>query len=90
MFSTQAAKSFKNESIEFIYVDVRHDYCEVTEDLENYWPILRPGGIMAGHDYKENSEVLKQDWGLCEDGTRNDLAVKGAVNDFFPSKRFDN
>ena len=86
MLSTEAAKNFDKESIDFIYVDARHDYCGVTEDLEHYWPILKPGGIMAGHDYNENSEVRGQDWGLCGDGTRNDLAVKGAVNDFFIPK----
>ena len=29
----------------------RHDYCGVKEDLETYWPKLRRGGILAGHDY---------------------------------------
>lgn len=24
---------------------------EVTIDLEGYWPILRPGGVMIGDDY---------------------------------------
>ena len=86
MLSTEASKNFEKESIDFIYVDARHDYCGVKEDLEHYWPILKPGGIMAGHDYMENSEVRNQDWGLCEDGTRNEMAVKGAVNDFFAPK----
>ncbi len=86
MLSTEAAKFFEKESIDFIYVDARHDYCGVKEDLEHYWPILKPGGIMAGHDYNENSEVPGQDWGLCADGSRNELAVKGAVNEFFLSK----
>ena len=69
--------------VDFIYVDARHDYCGVTTDLEHYWTLLKPGGIMAGDDYKTNDEVRGQDWGLCEDGSRNDSAVKGAVNDFF-------
>jgi len=87
MLSTEAAKKFDKESIDFIYVDARHDYCGVTEDLKHYWPILKPGGIMAGHDYNENSEIgEEQDWGLCGDGTRNELAVKGAVNNFFLPK----
>lgn len=86
MLSTEAAKKFRNESIDFIYVDARHDYCGVKEDILHYWSILKPGGIMAGHDYNENSEIRGQDWGLCADGTRNDLAVKGAVNDFFLPK----
>jgi len=88
MLSTEAAKKFEKESIDFIYIDARHDYCGVKEDIEHYWPILKPGGIMAGHDYNENSEIPDQDWGLCGDGTRNEMAVKGAVNDFFLPKGY--
>jgi len=86
MLSTQAAKLFEKESIDYLYIDARHDYCGVLEDIKNFWSILKPGGIMAGHDYNENNEIRGQDWGLCGDGTRNEMAVKGAVNDFFLSK----
>ena len=89
MLSTEAAKDFEKESIDFIYIDARHDYCGVMEDIEHYWPILKPGGIMAGHDYNDNIEIgTSQDWGLCQDGTRNEMAVKGAVNDFFVPKGY--
>ena len=88
MYSTEAVKKFEKESIDYVYIDARHDYCGVKEDIELYWPILKPGGIMAGHDYNENSEIRGQDWGLCGDGSRNDMAVKGAVNDFFLSKGY--
>lgn len=85
--STDAAKDFHKESIDYVYIDARHDYCGVKADIEHYWPIVKPGGIIAGHDYNENSEIGdNQDWGLCSDGTRNDMAVKGAVNDFFLPK----
>ena len=44
----------------------RHDYCGVQEDLRNWWPKLRRGGIFAGHDYltADSPPVLdtKQDW----------------------------
>uniref|UniRef100_A0A7S3L567 Methyltransferase domain-containing protein n=1 Tax=Amphora coffeiformis TaxID=265554 RepID=A0A7S3L567_9STRA len=86
MLSTEAAMEFEPESLDYIYVDARHDYCGVMEDLEYYWPLLKPGGIMAGHDFKSATEVKGQDWGLCMDGTRNEGAVKGAVLDFFLSK----
>ena len=93
MLSTEASrliadkiKEGQESLVDFIYIDARHDYCGVTEDLEHYWSLLKPGGIMAGHDYKSNDEVNGQDWGLCEDGSRNDSAVKGAVNDFFVPK----
>ena len=37
---------------------------------------------MAGHDYLLAREVRGQDWSLCHNGTRNEGAVKGAVDDF--------
>lgn len=86
MYSTEAAKKIQPNSLDFAYIDARHDYCGAMDDLKAYWPLVKPGGIMAGHDYTENSEVRGQDWGLCQDGTRNEMAVKGAVNDFFLPK----
>lgn len=95
MFSSEAVSNFEKDSIDYIYVDARHDYCGVMEDLVNYWPIVKPGGIMAGHDYMTNPEVQKYskrigvplgDWGICGDGSRNEGAVKGAAEDFFTKK----
>ena len=86
MTTTQAAHHIENASVDYIYVDARHDYCGVTQDLETYWPKLRGGGILAGHDFVTNHELQQlspgQDWSLCEDGTRNEGAVKEAVTDF--------
>ena len=87
MRSTDAAKRFQDNYFDYIYVDARHDYCAVTEDIAYYWPKLRPGGVMAGHDFvtaKEAMDALgpQQDWSKCEDGTINARAVRGAVEDF--------
>lgn len=35
---------------DFIFVDGGHAYDQVKADFENYWPMLRPGGLMAFHD----------------------------------------
>mmetsp|Transcript_1044 Transcript_1044/g.1993 ORF Transcript_1044/g.1993 Transcript_1044/m.1993 type:complete len:295 (-) Transcript_1044:684-1568(-) len=92
MFSTQAAKFIPDNSLDFVYLDARHDYCAVTEDINLYYPKIRPGGILAGHDYLDNSDLKRMqpdnDWGLCMNGQRHEGAVKGAVQDFlrsFPS-----
>ncbi|PSC70066.1 O-methyltransferase [Micractinium conductrix] len=86
MFTSEAAPLVPNESLDYIYVDARHDYCGCLEDIENWWPKVKPGGIMAGHDYLDAKEVLvhrpNEDWALCMNGTRNEGAVKGAVADF--------
>jgi len=49
--SVDAARLFKNCSIDVVYVDGRHDYAGVLQDIEEWWPKLRPGGMLAGHDY---------------------------------------
>jgi hypothetical protein len=48
MSSVEAAPHVPDQSLDFIYIDARHDYCGVTEDLNAYWPKMRPGGIVAG------------------------------------------
>jgi Methyltransferase domain len=48
MTSLEAAQQIPDHSLDFVYIDARHDYCGVKEDLNAYWPKLRPGGILAG------------------------------------------
>jgi hypothetical protein len=94
MTTTEAAKLIPNLSLDFVYVDARHDYCGVMEDLVNYYPKLRSGGIMSGHDYKTAAEVRlinrNEEWGICENGTRHEGSVKGAVDDFIKSHKITN
>ena len=87
MRSTEAAQIIPDNSLDFVYVDARHDYCGVLEDLRAYYPKLRPGGILSGHDFLSVAEQKdldpKQDWSICSDGvTVNQGAVKGAVETF--------
>jgi len=35
---------------DFVFVDGGHDYETVQNDYEKYWPLVRPGGVMAFHD----------------------------------------
>ena len=69
MKSSDAAKLFEQNSIDFIYIDGNHLYKAVKEDLKNYFPIVKDGGIIAGHDYNTT------DWHLAD--------VVRAVNEFF-------
>ena len=57
-------------------------------DLHAYWPKLRDGGIMAGHDYiyaSEHHNWPDDDYSLNSDGTTDPYrrSVKGAVDEFF-------
>ena len=92
-FSTDCAELFPDTSLDFIYVDARHDRKGVLQDLVAYWPKLRQGGVMAGHDYMMQDEPhadldpgrIGDDWTTNFDGTSDasGRAVRGAVNDFF-------
>ena len=33
-----------------MYLDARHDFCSVLEDMEAWRPKLRRGGVLAGDD----------------------------------------
>jgi hypothetical protein len=86
-YTSHCAADARDNSLDFIYVDARHDRKGVTHDLHSWWPKLRCGGIFAGHDYVSQTEGpsrMGQDWTLNGDGTRDasGLVVKGAVNDF--------
>ena len=88
---TSDAADFIPSQIDFIYIDARHDYCGASEDIRVWWPKLRPGGVMAGHDYLTNAEMKAltpwQDWSVCANGTVNPGAVKQAVPDFAQRER---
>jgi predicted O-methyltransferase YrrM len=40
-----------NADYDLIFLDAMHDYESVKADIERWWPRLRPGGVMAFHDY---------------------------------------
>jgi len=42
---------FQDNSLDYIYIDGNHDYDHVKQDLELWWPKLKQGGLMSGHDY---------------------------------------
>ena len=51
MMSAEASKKFDDASIDLIFIDGDHSYEGCHGDIEAWWPKIRPGGIMMGHDY---------------------------------------
>lgn len=51
MTSAEAADRVPPHSLDFVYIDARHDYDSVREDLVLWHRRVRPYGVLAGHDY---------------------------------------
>ena len=51
-FSADAAKKFKDGSLDFVYIDGAHDFKNVAIDLCEWSKKVRVGGIVYGHDYQ--------------------------------------
>jgi hypothetical protein len=68
--SREAAEHFQNGQLDFAYLDAQHHYEAVKDDIALWYPKIRAGGILAGHDYM--------------DGTRSSgtYGVKSAVDQF--------
>jgi predicted O-methyltransferase YrrM len=49
--SAEAASELRDDSLDFVFVDAEHTHDAVTRDLAAWWPKVRPGGLLAGHDY---------------------------------------
>jgi Methyltransferase domain len=71
MTSIEAAPAVQDESLDFVYLDARHDYDSVREDLEAWWRKVRPDGLIGGHDYVD---------GVLPQGV---FGVRSAVDEFF-------
>ncbi len=50
MASVEAA-AYISEPLDFVYIDAEHSYDAVKQDLETWFPKVREGGIVSGHDY---------------------------------------
>lgn len=48
--SVEALSDIENESLDFVYIDANHSISFVWQDIRGWWPKLKIGGIMSGHD----------------------------------------
>jgi len=72
--SVEAAKDFKDESLDVVFIDMSHEYEDVKEDIETWYPKVKLNGYIAGHDYNwsgvnqavdEKFSKNKQIQGIC-------------------------
>jgi len=80
-WSHQAAGRFADGEFDFIYLDATHTYSALRQDIVSWYPKLKVGGVMAGHDYRNRYMPSGREKG---DELINDrfFAVKDAVDAF--------
>jgi hypothetical protein len=37
--------------LDFVFIDANHSYESVKNDIEIWYPLIKPGGFISGHDY---------------------------------------
>lgn len=51
MTSVEASRQFSSGSLDFAFIDGRHNYRSVKEDIASWRDKVRGGGWVGGHDY---------------------------------------
>ena len=80
-FSDKVHNQIKNGELDFLYIDGNHQYEFVIKDIGLYYPKIKKGGIIGGHDYNFSPETEEKNYGVVK-----------AVQEFFKGKKvyFDN
>lgn len=76
--SQTAARYLAMRSVraDLVYLDGSHEYEDVLADLEAYWPLLRPGGLLVGDDFIPMFEGVRR--ACTRFAARHGLAVQVA------------
>jgi hypothetical protein len=52
MDSVEAAKLYADQSLDFVFIDGNHSYESVKADIIAWTPKIKPGGILAGNEFR--------------------------------------
>lgn len=78
-----------DETADFIFLDADHRYTAMRNDILNWYPKLKKGGLFCGHDFERRLDECNYDRVLekCEEDNADNChyGVIRAVCEFFPN-----
>jgi len=81
---SKEAKKLVPNCLDFVYIDGNHSYDFVKEDIEMYYPKVRKGGVIGGHDF------ITAKIGVCraviEFVCEHELELHGVASDWWIKK----
>lgn len=72
------------DNLDFVYIDGNHDYEHVKSDIKNYYPKVKKGGIIGGHDFNEDSFGVL--YAVLEFARANNLNLHAKNGDWWVQK----
>lgn len=67
--SASEAANISDETMDAIFIDADHGEESVSRDISAWWPKVKPGGILAGHDFDEPGVLAAVDRAFSRSGS---------------------
>jgi len=86
-WSEDVINDFKDEEFDAVYIDAKHDYEYVKQNIIEWIPKIKQNGILCGHDYMDDEliEKIKPDESMWKRMGCN--GVRKAVDELFSNVR---
>jgi hypothetical protein len=85
--SEEAAPDFLDGSLDFVYIDAQHHYEAVCDDIARWYPKVKVGGIIGGHDFFKDGDYPFGRFGVQRaviDLRQNSVAIYSFLKRLFP------
>lgn len=82
--SLQASKKFEDEELDFVYIDANHSYKSVLEDITAWYPKVKKGGVIGGHDFSGKFPGVTK--AVVEYAEKNKIEIMGSGADWWYCK----
>ena len=73
MPSVKGARMIADGSLDFVYIDGQHMYKHIRKDIKAWYPKVREGGFIGGHDYNSATEGVIRAVNELRDKTQKKL-----------------